>query len=98
MLLLLLLNMKSSWIKTSDQLPELFTISSNWQMSKTLLLTNKAEAIGLGVYQILNNEKYWVFNEYLKELEYVTHWCYVELPVSQLLEDMRDTQNYKLNT
>lgn len=89
--------MKYTWIQTSDKLPELFNINDYWQMSSPVLCYYEdAFCIGCINYnQAYQREMMWIINDSMVKLSKVSFWLPLERPA---LEDMRDTQNYTLNT
>lgn len=90
--------MKNSWVKVSEQLPTVYDISESWKLSKTMLLTTINNDIRIGYYQIMNGHVTWIVSDYTEDTNFITHWQPMELPINQLLDDLRDTQNYTLNT
>ncbi len=72
--------MKTTWIKTSDKLPELIDISRDWKMSKQVLIYYK-DCFIIGVLNYNNGETYWILGERDYPLSLVEYWQPLEEPI-----------------
>ena len=90
--------MKNSWIKTSECLPYLHFVSNKWSISSVVLITTKDKNVNLAVFQNFEGQREWIVGDYKQPLDFVLEWQPIELSDPDLRDDLRDTQNYHLNT
>ena len=90
--------MKNSWVKTSEGLPYLHIVSSIWQMSSPVLITSIDRSVYVANLQLYDGNYEWVVGDYKQSFDFVTEWQPIELSDPDLRDDLRDTQNYHLNT
>ena len=93
--------MKNSWIKITDSIPYLHTVSSTWWMSTPVLITSIDRVAYVASLQKYDDKQEWIVGDYKQPFDFVTEWQPIELSdpnQSILKEQLRDTQNYHLST
>ena len=73
--------MKNSWI--SDKLPEMETITSDWKMSKTMLIVVRSiHRDHVTMANLVDDYKglHWRTDTHMFRPEEVSHWQPIELP------------------
>lgn len=71
--------MKNSWVKTSEGLPYLHTVSSNWLMSSHVLVTSIDRSVYVANLQLYDDNYECVVGEYKQPFDFVTEWQPIEL-------------------
>lgn len=71
--------MRNSWIKVSEGLPYLHTVSDAWQMSTPILITSIDRSVYVANLQLYDGKHEWVVGEYKQPFDFVTEWQPIEL-------------------